>query len=101
MSKGRAVAKFHGESADIQRLQKNLETAVAQAIKSPLLDGRIIPNVTLASGDNKIEHKLARTLRGYLVIDRTNGATIYRTSIDDKYLTLNSSAQITVSLWVF
>lgn len=101
MSRPRSFSKFQGEDKDLQKLQRNIETAVNQVLRNPLLDGRLIPDVNLISGNTKIEHKLARNLRGYLVIDRNNGATIYTTSKDENYLTLNSSAAITVSLWVF
>jgi hypothetical protein len=101
MSRASFFRKVFDGNEQNQRIQSNIEAAVAQTLRSPLLDGRMISDITLVSGDNKLEHKLARKVRGYLVIDRSNGATIYTSSKDEKFLTLNASTGSVISLWVF
>jgi Tfp pilus assembly protein FimT len=83
-------------------LQTNIEQAVTPAIKSQLLDGRLITAQNLVSGDNKVQHKLGRVPQGYIIVKRTSGATVYDTSeTDSNFLILNSSGTLTVSIWVF
>jgi hypothetical protein len=101
MSKPKFFRKSFAGTEEMRRLQTDIENAIAETIKSPLLNGRQLDNISLTSGDNKIEHKLARKIRGYIVSKKSNAATIYNSSDDEKFLTLNTSANVTVSLWVY
>lgn len=83
-------------------LQTNIEAAVGNFLKIPLLNGRLLESVELSNGNTNIEHKLSREYKGYIIVRKSNGATIYDVAGEaDKYVTLNSSAACTVSLWVF
>lgn len=99
MSKPKAFRKVVG--GDIATLQASVEHAISEVIRNPLLDGVLLENVSLGAGNTKVPHKLDRNLKGFVIVDRSNAATIYRVTKDDKFLTLNSSAAITVSIWVF
>lgn len=101
MSKAKFFRKVFAGTQESQRLQSNIEDAVTAALKNPLLDGRLLNDVALISGNTKIEHKLDRKIRGYLVVRKSVAANIYDVSNDDLFLTLNSSAAVTVSIWVF
>ncbi len=101
MSKPRFFRKTLGGDEDSRSLQTNIEQAIAGFIKSPLLDGLQLDDVSLATGNTKIKHKLGRKIRGYLIVKRSNASTIYDSASDDLFLTLNASAPLTVSLWIF
>ncbi len=92
--------KFHQGSQELQRLQKNVEDAFGPIVKNVLLNGRLL-EATLASGSNKIEHKLGRKINGYIIVKRNANVSVYNTSDDELYLTLNSSGAASVSIWVF
>ena len=91
---------FNGDESD-RTLQTNVESAIGSAIRNPLLNGRLISDVQLVSGDTKLEHKLARAPKGYLIVKRSNASTIFDASSDDLFLTLTASGSVTVSLWIF
>jgi hypothetical protein len=71
-------------------------------IGNPMTNMRILPNVTLATGNNVINHGLGKTQQGWVVIDIQGAATIYRDApFNNTTLTLYASAGVIVSLGVF
>lgn len=77
---------------------------------NPLLDNAInqgifLPNIQLSSGDTVINHKLAHTLRGWIITRKRGPAEIYDNQATNPFpqltLTLNSSADVNVDLYVF
>lgn len=88
---------------ELSRVQDAAKEAFLEIKRLPIVQGRLIENVLLSSGDTKIEHKLTRKPRGYIIVRRDNGTSqVYDTqSTDDMYLVLNSNSPIAISLWVF
>ena len=71
-------------------------------LKNPLNSVSILEDVSLKIGDNVINHRLGRKLRGWVLLDVNAATTIYRSApFNDLTLTLNSSAVATISLGVF
>jgi hypothetical protein len=101
VAKLKSFSQINTGDTDTKLIQQNIAQAVAGAISSPLLDGRLIRDTALSSGANKIEHKLNRVPIGYILVDIDNNSTVYRTAKDKLYLTLTASAAVTVSIWVF
>ena len=69
-----------------------------------LLNGRLLENIAIATTATKVSHGLKRVPRGWLVVDRTADARVFRDSTGTErttFLTLKASAACTVSLWVF
>lgn len=89
----------------VRLLQDATEASLKTILDKQIVDGRLIEGVTLVSGDNDIEHKLSRDLRGYLVVRQSASASIYdKQSLvlqPNRFLRLNASTNLTVSLWVF
>ena len=100
MSRTGFFKKVYQGTQESQRLQDNIESALAPILRNPLLDG-ILLQANLVSGNNAIEHKLNRKIRGYIIVKKSANANIYDSSDDEQFLNLNSSAAVTVSLWVF
>lgn len=93
--------KVYTGTQENQRLQANIEDAVSATLKNPLLDGNLLKSVALVSGDNKIAHKLARKINGYVVVKKNSAATLYDVADDESFLTINASASATISIWIF
>jgi hypothetical protein len=96
------------DNHDLQQLDNNISDFSINIAKSEIVDGRIIEDYSLINGDNYIPHGLNRVLRGWFPVRKSGNANIYDkqadTTIDvrpSSTLVLNSSAAITVSLWVF
>lgn len=114
------------------RIQQNLQEFLSPLKENPLnsgvyLDsmkdensssqtfGKIIP-ITLDTSPLKIPHLLKRVPKGYLVLNQTSAASVFRiepaTSMDPltakrnmdmemRFITLQASATVTVKLWLF
>lgn len=69
----------------------------------PILNGNLISNVFLTTAVPKaINHLLGRNPLGWFLTDQNSSATIWRTQPFNQYtLTLEASADITISFWVF
>ena len=71
-------------------------------IKNVLTQGNFLQNVSITSGTNVINHQLGRTQLGWYIVDQNAAATFYRSQpFNNLTLTLNSSANCVISLWVF
>jgi len=89
------------------KLQPDMQTTrwkslIDPILKNPLNSVSILEDVSLKVGDNVINHRLGRKLRGWVLLDVNAATTIYRSApLNDLTLTLNSSAVATISLGVF
>jgi hypothetical protein len=98
--------KKKGLDDNINKVQDNVQLALNPIINSPIINGILLSNITLTSGqDNIIEHKLGRELRGYLVVKKSANSNIWDLQDINKLsrLTLNlqCSTNCVISLWVF
>lgn len=69
-----------------------------------LIDGHLIEDLVIKAGTPlNVEHKLQRNFIGYVIVRRDANATIWDSVNNLPYsiLTLNSSADVKVTLWVF
>jgi hypothetical protein len=89
------------------KLQPDMQTTKWKSIIDPLLKNptnniSLLTNIKLQVGNNIINHKLGKKPQGWIITDINGKATIYRSAdFNDKILTLNSSAVVTISLGVF
>lgn len=98
---GGLLSKFNGLGQGLELMQESWKGQLDPLLKLPPNQGLFL-TVTLASGDNVINTKLARVQQGWIVTDQNAAALIYRSApFNDKTLTLNASAAVTISLWVF
>lgn len=99
----------HSDDRVVQQLQEATKEVTDQFLDVPILDGRLIKDVELSSGDNTISHGLGRRLQGWFVVKAdTSAATMdlydkqASNNIESKTLVINnSSAGAVISLWVF
>lgn len=98
--------KIVSQESDTQRLQDNIELFLKQIKNISILDGVLLEDVSVPTGsDVVIPHKLNRKLVGYIVVRNSAEATIWDKQSDNtlpgKTLILKSSADTTISMWVF
>jgi hypothetical protein len=72
-------------------------------IANILTQGMFIPGITLtASTPLTINHKLGAMMNGYIICGQNANAVIWFTKpFNNLTLTLESSANVTISIWVF
>lgn len=95
--------KIGTNNVELQKVQENVGEALQPIIKSAILNGAQLDNISLASGNNTIEHRLGKKLSGWIVVKKDSGALIYEVESDfpSRILVLNSSSQCNISLWVY
>lgn len=88
---------------DLDRVQDNIERAFRPVASKEILDGRLIQGVVVTTASVAVSHGLGRNLVGWAVVDKNANADVWRvgTANADTLLTLDASATVTVSLWVF
>lgn len=89
---------------DIQKLQDTLSRVFNGIQSKAILDGRLINDVSLvSSGATEVSHGLGKPIRGWVLVEKDANANVYSSasSTPNSTLVLNTSADVTVSLWVF
>lgn len=100
--KSRAFQKIHTGDRVLDKVQSNVEDAIAQAIKAPLLNGTLLTDVAVSTSETTVYHRLGRLPVGFFVVGNNAAAIVYSSSASDETgLYLRGSAACTVNLWVF
>lgn len=101
----RSFRKLNTDSRELNQVQENIEQTFRAVLVAELLGGQLLTDVQLASGANRVQHGLSQPLQGYFVVRKNGIADIYDTKsskvVDRNILILNSTASVTVDLWVF
>ena len=93
----------------LQALQANVEKILTPLSRTPYFDGVLLENITVtAGGVTNVEHKLGRKVRGYFITSKSTTASIVdylnNTAFDsqrDLYLSLSTTADCVVNIWIF
>lgn len=88
------------------KMQEYTQQALTPLINSLIVDGVILKDVALLTGQvNQVSHKLGRNLVGYVVVGKDANANIWDEQGTNKLknITLNllTDVNCTVNLWVF
>ena len=91
---------------EVKRLNDNCAVSFDSILPFPMLSGIIIPNIIMLSGIDKIiNHGLGVPYTGWFIIRQNAAASIYESStvntLQDLQIILKSSANVTVSLFIF
>lgn len=102
----RSFRKIRSETEDLVQVQENIEQTFSSLLRVPQLNGVLLRDISLQSGqNNRIEHKLGRSVIGYTVIRKDAPATIYDTKSskvsDQNILLLNTDLNTTIDIWIF
>ncbi len=96
--------RIRTDREDIKQLQDATAETFKTVVSREVLDGQLISGLSLVSGSlQRVEHKLGRAPRGYIVTSRSANSVVWdsESTLPSKYLELNVSANVTLSLWVF
>jgi len=102
-----AIKDFKSVGIDdpqVAKFQQNVSEALVPLQRAQILDGLLLRNIELISGQsNIVPHKLGRALLGWQIAGINANATVWASEspLPSKNLLLNCSANCTISLWVF
>lgn len=90
----------------VERFQDNVDAALNLLPSIEIIQGRLVQSLALKAGQtNVIDHKLGRAPLGWFVTRQKSNAVIWDTQDDNRTPTLslylNSSADVSVDIWVF
>lgn len=94
-------------SADrvLNTVQDNIAKVTNPIASNALVNGYVLHQVVLVTGSNSIEHKLGRNLQGWFITRLRGAASIYDAQdanpLPASFLLLQSSADVTVDIYVF
>ena len=87
-------------------MQSNVDSALRRLVQLvPILDGRLVSDVTLTTSTTRVEHGLGRRPSGWIVVGKSADARVWdlqsSNNLQDRYLDLRASATVVTSLWIF
>lgn len=86
----------------VKQLQENIEQAINPVLTKEIINGILIKDIVLTTGSvDKVNHKLGRNPIGYIVVKRNANSVIWESAMDSRTISLNCSANVTVTLWIF
>lgn len=93
--------KIVTQDVEINLIQDRLARILAQVSDDPITDRQRI-SVTLTTGvSNLVYHLLGRQPKGWFLSDKTANADVWRSTWNNEYIDLRSSANVTITLEVF
>lgn len=99
-----SVSKLISEDDVLNRVQDRIKVFADVVASIPLLEGRLLTVTLTAGAFTPVSHGLGRRPTGYFVVRRNANAVLWdRADATDAnaFLYLQTSATVTVTLWVF
>lgn len=99
------LPNFQNTDRDFQLLQSSWSSVLNPILQKEILNSLILKNISLVSGNNTINHRLGRTLQGWIIVRQRSSASFY--DVQDSNLTpdltlvLHSSGSVSIDLLVF
>lgn len=100
------LPQFQTKLLELSLMQNRWAEIIQPVVDKPFNSGLILESITVASGDNIINHKLGKKLQGWIVKRMRNGFIQLYDKQDsnimpDRTLVLNSSGSGLIDLIVF
>ena len=99
------LIKLRTKSPETDNLQDNVFEWTQSVINHPLLKGRLIEGIEVTTATKTVEHKLGRSIVGWFIVNKNANADVWDAGTTDtdstKFLVLDSTATVTIDLWVF
>ena len=91
------------DDSNLTLFQAAINDQFSQVAQVPFINGVKLSSVSLITGQaNTINTSLGRKASGYMVISKSANADVWNDAISSSnQITLYSSANVTVDLWVF
>jgi hypothetical protein len=89
----------------LTQMQQQWASQINPLLSNQLTQGQLLIDITLKDGQTVINHRLGRSLVGWLVVGQNAMASLWDSQASNQTpqltLVLNSNAACTVNLWVF
>jgi hypothetical protein len=99
------LTKIKSDDRVVNLIQDQTNSTINDILDSQIIDSVLLTSVSLVTGDNTVSHKLGRKLVGWFIVRQRSAGTVYdkqdSNSLSESNLILNSSANMTVDIYVF
>jgi hypothetical protein len=99
------LKKIKGTTAELTRLQSNLDNWATGIQKTGIANGTLLTGVELSSGANNVAHGLGREPLGYIIVQKNANVNVWDSQATNifpaKFLALNAASDVAVNVWVF
>jgi hypothetical protein len=89
----------------MDQMQTKWASQLNPVLRNALINGQLLPDVSLINGITVVNHLLGRKLQGWLIVGINGAATVYDSQATNQTpqltLVLNSNAAVSCNLWVF
>jgi len=97
------------DNRELESLTRYLADPIDQLLQLPITNGRLLQDIALVPAvPVRVEHKLEREYLGWIVVRRDASATVFESTaaavtpaLPDQFINLDTSTNVTISLWVF
>jgi hypothetical protein len=96
----KALKKFETKEYELSRVIAWIKEFLDQFTENQFIKGQYLEIAVTTSGVST-NHGLNETPSGWILTDMTSNSTVWRTGWTEKNITLQSSANTTVKVWVF
>lgn len=96
-----ALRKIQSSNRELMQVQEAVEFELKSILRSQILDGVLVTGLAVTTTATKFEHMLNRQPLGWIIVDKTGSASIYRTAWDRRTISLIGSGSDTISIWIF
>lgn len=99
------LTTFNTEDSSLNRLMNLLQQVINPIVDNQLLDSTFVKSVPLAVGDNVVNHKLNRSVVGWIVTRKRGPGNFYdkqdTNPTPTKNIIINSDTIVTVDFYFF
>lgn len=99
------LPQFQSDDTPFQLMQNSWGAILNPIIGAEIVNSSILEKIALTTGNNSVNHKLGRTLKGWIIVRQRGAAQVYdsqdNNSMPNLTLVLVSSASVNVDLLVF
>jgi len=99
----KAFKRIRTKLIELNKVQDNIKEFVNQ-FDYTLSEGLIIEGIDLTTADLKIEHKLNRPYKGYIIISKNANQNVWLSATQqftESFITLTASGNVTVNIYIF
>lgn len=96
-----SIRKLVVKDPELSRVQDAILLTLNTIVKKDVIDGVLGEGFAITTSPAQIAHGLGRVPLGYFVVSKDAPSDIFDLARDSKTITLQATADVTVSLWIF
>jgi hypothetical protein len=90
---------------EVTRLQTHIKTTINPLLELPISDGVLLKDLSIATSDTLIDHRLGRQYEGFIVTRLKTNSVVFESpttnSEQDRIIILKASATATADIYFF